>query len=189
MFMCLKNIYFLVASYHIIEYPNYEVLESRPQNFTSFLQDNEATEADQNLPQNVTYQASSPDEVALVQWSEDVGLTLVDRDLSSMKLKTPNGEVLSYSILQIFPFTSETKRMGIILQVILKMYVEVVQWEDFQSTDLVRFERQQFLKQLQVLKLTKTWNLEVLIKIAEERCLKTQGYERILKNIAALIQF
>ncbi len=65
----------------------------------------------------VTYQASSPDEVALVQWSEDVGLTLVDRDLASMKLRAPGGNILSYTILQIFPFTSETKRMGVILQV------------------------------------------------------------------------
>ena len=65
---------------------------------------------------NVTYQASSPDEVALVEWSEDMGLTLVERTLSSMKLKTPLGEIVSYSVLQIFPFTSETKRMGIIVK-------------------------------------------------------------------------
>ena len=65
---------------------------------------------------NVTYQASSPDEVALVEWSEDMGLTLVERTLSSMKLKTPMGEIISYSVLQIFPFTSETKRMGIIVK-------------------------------------------------------------------------
>ncbi len=61
-------------------------------------------------------QAASPDEVALVQWSEEVGLTLVDRDLHSVKLRTPTGDVLSYTILQSFPFTSESKRMGIILQ-------------------------------------------------------------------------
>merc|ERR1719411_2412051 len=33
-----------------------------------------------------------------------------------MKLKTPLGEVVGYTILQIFPFTSETKRMGIIVK-------------------------------------------------------------------------
>ena len=65
---------------------------------------------------NVTYQASSPDEVALVEWSEEMGLTLVERTLSSMKLKTPNGDIIPYSVLQIFPFTSETKRMGIIVK-------------------------------------------------------------------------
>lgn len=64
----------------------------------------------------VTYQASSPDEVALVTWTESVGLTLVHRDITSMRLKTPHGQILVYNILQIFPFTSETKRMGIIIR-------------------------------------------------------------------------
>merc|ERR1712223_1693412 len=64
----------------------------------------------------VTYQASSPDEVALVIWAEQMGLTLIERTLTSMKLKTPLGEIVGYTILQIFPFTSETKRMGIIVR-------------------------------------------------------------------------
>lgn len=78
------------------------------------------TEADQHLQmpdKAVTYQASSPDEVALVQWTQEVGLTLSRRDLSSMQLRGPDGRLLNYAILQIFPFTSETKRMGIIVKV------------------------------------------------------------------------
>uniref|UniRef100_A0A8D3C7I4 Phospholipid-transporting ATPase n=1 Tax=Scophthalmus maximus TaxID=52904 RepID=A0A8D3C7I4_SCOMX len=77
----------------------------------------ESAEADQDFSDdNRTYQASSPDEVALVRWTESVGLTLVNRDLSSLQLKTPSGQILSFHILQIFPFTSESKRMGIILR-------------------------------------------------------------------------
>ncbi|XP_074060175.1 putative phospholipid-transporting ATPase IIB isoform X3 [Macrotis lagotis] len=77
----------------------------------------EYAEVDQDFSdENRTYQASSPDEVALVQWTESVGLTLVNRDLTSMQLKTPGGQILTYSILQIFPFTSESKRMGIIVR-------------------------------------------------------------------------
>lgn len=79
--------------------------------------DPEQAEADQDLSdQNRTYQASSPDEVALVRWTDSVGLTLVSRDLSSMQLRTPGGHVLTFSVLQLFPFTSETKRMGIIVR-------------------------------------------------------------------------
>lgn len=77
------------------------------------------TEADQHyyLPeQKRNYQASSPDEVALVKWTEEIGLALIKRDLNSMQLKTLNGQILNYTILQIFPFTSETKRMGIIVK-------------------------------------------------------------------------
>lgn len=81
------------------------------------------TEADQHLQasddRTVTYQASSPDEVALVQWTQEVGLTLNRRDLTSMQLLAPDGRVINYSILQVFPFTSETKRMGIIVKVIV----------------------------------------------------------------------
>ncbi|XP_065523271.1 probable phospholipid-transporting ATPase IIB isoform X6 [Lathamus discolor] len=77
----------------------------------------EYAEVDQDFSdENRTYQASSPDEVALVQWTESVGLTLVSRDLTSMQLKTPGGHILTYYILQIFPFTSESKRMGIIVR-------------------------------------------------------------------------
>lgn len=56
-------------------------------------------------------------QVALVRWTESVGLTLVNRDLASLQLKTPSGQILSFGILQIFPFTSESKRMGIIVRV------------------------------------------------------------------------
>lgn len=123
---------------------------------------------------DVNYQAASPDEIALVKWSERVGLTLVARDLDSMTLQLhnmtidnmssssskkknslevgsvttavtmltaaeskdalnstagssyggssvtldtiSNAKLLRYQILQMFPFTSESKRMGIIVK-------------------------------------------------------------------------
>jgi phospholipid-translocating ATPase len=85
-------------------------------------------EADQHLQitekQVVSYQASSPDEVALVQWTQEVGLALSRRDLSSMQLRGPDDRLYNYTILQVFPFTSETKRMGIIVKVCLKRKIE-----------------------------------------------------------------
>ncbi|KAI7798944.1 probable phospholipid-transporting ATPase IIB isoform X3 [Triplophysa rosa] len=90
------------------------VYESRSNGASS---EPESTEADQDFSDdNRTYQASSPDEVTLVRWTESVGLTLVNRDLTSLQLKTPAGHILTYYILQIFPFTSESKRMGIIVR-------------------------------------------------------------------------
>uniref|UniRef100_H2P2B3 Phospholipid-transporting ATPase n=1 Tax=Pongo abelii TaxID=9601 RepID=H2P2B3_PONAB len=75
-------------------------------------------EAVKAIPTVLTDQAeaSSPDEVALVQWTESVGLTLVGRDQSSMQLRTPGDQILNFTILQIFPFTYESKRMGIIVR-------------------------------------------------------------------------
>jgi len=65
---------------------------------------------------SVTYQASSPDEVAIVSWTESVGLTLVLRDRTTMTLKSSAGEFYTFDILMVFPFTSESKRMGIIIK-------------------------------------------------------------------------
>ena len=52
-----------------------------------------------------------------MQWTESVGLTLVSRDLGSVQLRTPSGQIQTYCILQMFPFTSESKRMGVIVRV------------------------------------------------------------------------
>lgn len=64
----------------------------------------------------VTYQASSPDEVAIVRFTESIGLTLSARDRTSMALRTTNGATLAFDVLEIFPFTSESKRMSLIVR-------------------------------------------------------------------------
>ncbi|XP_068628324.1 probable phospholipid-transporting ATPase IIB [Battus philenor] len=63
------------------------------------------------------YQAASPDEVALVKWTDMMGVSLYRRDLHniSLKLRAAN-EIMQFNILQVFPFTSESKMMGIIVQ-------------------------------------------------------------------------
>ncbi|KNZ60393.1 phospholipid-translocating ATPase [Puccinia sorghi] len=65
---------------------------------------------------SVTYQASSPDEVAIVAYTESVGLKLVSRDRNGMSLRTTSGLTIEFEVLEIFPFTSESKRMGIIIR-------------------------------------------------------------------------
>ncbi|XP_036086063.1 probable phospholipid-transporting ATPase IIB isoform X3 [Rousettus aegyptiacus] len=140
------------------------VYESR----ASVAAETEYAEADRDFSdENRTYQASSPDEVsqppmehltvspcflglrgmsvALVQWTESVGLTLVSRDLASVQLRTPSGQVLTYSLLQTFPFTSESKRMGVIVRcgnmareglrtlVVAKRALTEEQYQDFES--------------------------------------------------------
>jgi phospholipid-translocating ATPase len=65
-----------------------------------------------------TYQASSPDEIAIVRWTESVGLRLMHRDRHSITLQCVDTSriVVKVRILNIFPFTSEGKRMGVILR-------------------------------------------------------------------------
>ena len=52
-----------------------------------------------------------------------MGVCLVERDLNSITITAPNGHSLSYEMLQLFPFTSERKRMGIILRVMYKLVI------------------------------------------------------------------
>jgi phospholipid-translocating ATPase len=74
-----------------------------------------------DAPEQLSYQASSPDEVAIVKWTELVGMTLISRDRESIKIAVGADFrkpvlILEYEILHNFPFTSETKRMGIVLR-------------------------------------------------------------------------
>ena len=62
------------------------------------------------------FQASSPDEIALVKFAEEMGMLLLYRDETYIKLRNPNGDLEEYDILQNFPFKSETKRMGIVIR-------------------------------------------------------------------------
>jgi phospholipid-translocating ATPase len=74
---------------------------------------------DEENGQTITsYQASSPDEIAIVRWTEAVGLRLLHRDRKGMVLQSVDSgrPVVRVRILEVFPFTSEGKRMGIIVQ-------------------------------------------------------------------------
>ncbi|KAK2602409.1 hypothetical protein N8I77_008944 [Diaporthe amygdali] len=64
------------------------------------------------------YQASSPDEIAIVKWTEAVGLRLSYRDRKSMMLESSETgrTIVQVRILDVFPFTSDGKRMGIVVQ-------------------------------------------------------------------------
>lgn len=66
-----------------------------------------------------SYQASSPDEIAIVEFTESVGLRLSHRDRHSITLQsTATGQpVIKAEVKDNFPFTSESKRMGIVVQI------------------------------------------------------------------------
>lgn len=62
------------------------------------------------------YQGSSPDEIALVQIAESLGMILEQRDEQMIRITNAAGKEERYRILANFPFSSVTKRMGIILE-------------------------------------------------------------------------
>ena len=62
------------------------------------------------------FQASSPDEIALVKFAESLGMILEEREELFVKIRDTNGHAHEYEILENFPFSSETKRMGIVVR-------------------------------------------------------------------------
>ena len=71
---------------------------------------------DEKDPEIITYQASSPDEIALVKFAETLNMKLIHRTDKLMKIKDASGTIEEFEVLANFPFSSETKRMGIVLK-------------------------------------------------------------------------
>ena len=71
---------------------------------------------DEDDPSQVSYQASSPDEVALVKFAETLNMRLIGRTDKEIKIKDPTDQIEEFEVLANFPFSSDTKRMGIILK-------------------------------------------------------------------------
>jgi len=70
------------------------------------------------LKKKLTYQASSPDELALIQGAAQVGLILKEKSPSEMVLFNENiGATETYKILAEFPFDSTRKRMSLIVEI------------------------------------------------------------------------
>lgn len=63
-----------------------------------------------------TFQASSPDEIALVEFATSLNMRLESRDDKKISIVNANNVIEEYEILAEFPFTSESKRMGIIVR-------------------------------------------------------------------------
>jgi len=71
---------------------------------------------DPDDPTIIEFQASSPDEIALVKFADSMGMNLTSRDANNVEIVNTAGVTEKYEILANFPFSSDTKRMGIVLR-------------------------------------------------------------------------
>jgi phospholipid-translocating ATPase len=62
------------------------------------------------------YQASSPDEVALVKFADHLNMKLNERTQMRVQIVNADNREEDYEILANFPFSSDTKRMGILVK-------------------------------------------------------------------------
>ena len=67
-------------------------------------------------PTDNGFQASSPDEIALVKFAESLNMVLTHRTDKTIQLRDAANNMEDFDILANFPFSSDTKRMGIILR-------------------------------------------------------------------------
>jgi phospholipid-translocating ATPase len=66
--------------------------------------------------QEMVYEAESPDEIALVNAAKAYGVTLKARTPDSLTVDVPGLTSVNYDILHVLAFTSERKRMSVILR-------------------------------------------------------------------------
>ncbi|KAM7218919.1 hypothetical protein V8F06_005655 [Rhypophila decipiens] len=68
----------------------------------------------------VSFQAASPDELALVEGARDLGCLLIDRPAQSIKLQFTDADGFttteSYEVLDVIEFSSKRKRMSIVVR-------------------------------------------------------------------------
>lgn len=67
-------------------------------------------------PSKVKYQASSPDELALVEGAAAMGFKFISRSSNTFQVKLFDHEVLEWETLCEFPFDSTRKRMSLIVR-------------------------------------------------------------------------
>lgn len=68
------------------------------------------------IKNKLKYQASSPDELALVEGAVKMGFEFLERTSSAVKIRLPTGEFQAWEIFTEFPFDSTRKRMSLIVK-------------------------------------------------------------------------
>ena len=94
-------------------------------------------------PTDTGYQASSPDEVALVKFADTLNMHLSHRTDKEIKVKDPANNMEEFEVLANFPFSSETKRMGIILK--SKKYGHIIYYLKGAENVMMKFVKKEYI--------------------------------------------
>ena len=98
---------------------------------------------DDKNPDTITYQASSPDEVALVKFAETLKMRLLARSDKEIIIKDSADHLEEFEILANFPFSSDTKRMGIILK--NKKYKHIIYYLKGAENVMIKFVKKEYI--------------------------------------------
>uniref|UniRef100_A0A8C3AQU1 Phospholipid-transporting ATPase n=1 Tax=Cyclopterus lumpus TaxID=8103 RepID=A0A8C3AQU1_CYCLU len=87
---------------------------------------------------NLSYEAESPDEAALVYAAKAYGFTLLNRTPDSVTLRLPSGEDLVFEVLDTLTFDSNRKRMSVLVRhPITREYVLYTKGADYAIMELL----------------------------------------------------
>lgn len=98
------------------------------------------TECDnpETTPDNLRYEAESPDEAALVYAAKAYGFILLARTHNSVAVRLPSGDDLVFEVLDTLTFDSNRKRMSILVQhPATKEYVLYTKGADYTIMELL----------------------------------------------------
>ena len=94
-------------------------------------------------PTETGYQASSPDEVALVKFADTLKMRLFHRTDKEIKIKNAIDNIEEFEVLANFPFSSDTKRMGIILK--NKKYGHIIYYLKGAENVMMKFVKENYI--------------------------------------------
>ena len=94
-------------------------------------------------PTETGFQASSPDEIALVKFADSLNMRLFHRTDKEIKIRDSADNVEEFEILANFPFSSDTKRMGIILK--NKKYGHIIYYLKGAENIMMKFVKKDYI--------------------------------------------
>ena len=94
-------------------------------------------------PTETGYQASSPDEIALVKFADTLNMKLFHRTDKEIKIRDSADNVEEFEVLANFPFSSDTKRMGIVLK--NKKHGHIIYYLKGAENVMMKFVKQEYI--------------------------------------------
>ena len=99
--------------------------------------------ADDKDLNKIIYQAFPPDEVALIKFAETLKMRFVVRIDKEIKIIDSADKSEEFEILPNFPFSSDIKRMGIVLK--NKKYGHIIYYLKGAENVMMKFEKKQYI--------------------------------------------
>lgn len=106
----------LISSKSLISIDSFKELNEEKKISKRIKRNNVTPISSPNNITEITYQASSPDEVALVKFAHKLNMKLIYRSDKEIHIQNANNVLEEYEILANFPFSSDSKRMGIVVK-------------------------------------------------------------------------